>query len=266
MTEKLCWLDGRIAPVSDGLLRPDDAAFSEGRGCFTTARWTGRGVRFEARHLARLARDARALGVGAVDAEAARRGFLELGSKVFGPAEGVIRLQASRDGEGRVRLLALARALGAEPAAWRAITLPFAHPGPAPWGGAKVSGRLLYALGGDAVREAGADEGLLLDAHGRLVEGTRTNLVAVAPDGAPRFPPASRGAVAGVALEVAREGIPELEGGDCTRAGIGALRELVALNAVRGAVAVVEIDDRPVGAGEPGPWSRRLAAALDAAG
>jgi branched-subunit amino acid aminotransferase/4-amino-4-deoxychorismate lyase len=32
---------------------------------------------------------------------------------------------------------------------------------------------------------------------------------------------------------------------------------------VRGAVPIVRLDGRPVGAGSPGPWAARLAAALD---
>jgi branched-subunit amino acid aminotransferase/4-amino-4-deoxychorismate lyase len=261
----LCWIDGRVAPVREGLLPVDDGAFLEGRGCYSTGRWTGRELRFAERHAARLARDARALGIGALDPALALRAGRELGRAAFGAGPGVVRLQASRAADGRVRLVALAWELGPEPAVWRAITLPFAHPGATPWAGAKISNRLLHALAGDRAREAGVEEALLFDAGDRLVEGARANLVFVGEDGAARVPPAARGAVAGVALSIAREGVGGLAEGDCARAALGSLRELVALNAVRGAVAVVEIDGRPVGGGAPGPWAGRLRAALDAA-
>jgi len=259
----LCWVDGRVRPAHEASLPADDSAFREGRGCYSSARWTGRGLRFEARHLARLARDAAALGIGAVDAEEARRAAHELGRAAFGAGEGVVRIQASRRGEGGVRIVALARPLGAERDRWRAVTLPLRHEGAMPWAGAKVSNRLLHVLGADRVAEAGVDEGLLLDAEGRLVEGTRANLVAVAEDGVPCTPPEARGAVDGVALSLARASVP-VEARDVPRAALGRLRELVALNAVRGAVAIVELDGRPVGDGRPGPVAARLAAALDA--
>jgi len=262
----LCWVDGRLAPTGEPLLPADDSGFLEARACYATARWTGRDVRHAARQVARLRRDARAIGVGDPDPEHCLRAFRELGRAVFDTAQGVIRLQASRDASGGIHLVALARALGPEPAAWRAVSLPFPHPGVAPWRGAKVTSRLLHALGADAVREAGADEGLLFDATDRLVEGTRSNLVAVGPDGVPRVPPAGRGAVAGVALEIAREAVPEIEEADVPRRALGALRELVALNAVRGAVPVTERDGVVVGDGAPGPVAARLARALAEAG
>lgn len=260
----LCWIDGRVAPVHEPLLRVDDGAFLEGRGCYSTGRWTGHGLRFATRHAARLARDARALGIGPVDPALALHAAHELGVAAFGAGEGVIRLQVSRAAEGGVRLVALARALGSEPAVWRAVTLPFPHPGATPWAGAKISNRLLHALAGDRARAAGVEEALLFDADDRLVEGARANLVFVGEDGVARVPPAARGAVAGVALAVVRESVAGLAEGDCAREQLASLGELVALNAVRGAVAVVAIDGRPVGGGAPGPWARRLRDALDA--
>jgi len=259
------WVDGRVVSAREPLVHLDDSAFREGRGCFTTARWTGSSVRFEARHLARLKRDAELLAIGPVDRDAALRAFHELGGAAFGDAEGVLRLQASRRSDGSVLLSATARALGPPAEAWRAITLPIVHDGAALFAGAKVSNRLLYGLAMDRVTEAGVDEGLLFDARDRLVEGTRTNLVAVGEDDAARVPPEARGAVAGIALEVASEAEVGLVRRDVARAEMPGLRELVALNAVRGAVPIVEIDGRPVGDGRPGPVSVRLAAALDAA-
>jgi len=261
----LCWVDGRLLPANEPAVRVDDSAFASGRGCYSTARWTGSGVRFEARHVARLVRDAAGLGIGVVSREAARRAYRELGRAAFGDTEGVVRLQASRAADGTVRLVATGRALGREPDRWRAITLPIRHEGATCYAGAKVSNRLLHTLAGDRVAAAGVEEGLLLDSAERLVEGTRANLVAVARGGAPCTPPARRGAVAGVALGIVTEAVPELVRRDVSRDELSGLEELVALNAVRGAVPIVEIDGRPVGSGRPGPVAARLAAALVAA-
>jgi hypothetical protein len=38
--------------------------------------------------------------------------------------------------------------------------------------------------------------------------------------------------------------------------------EIIALNAVRGALPITRLEGRPVGGGKPGPWPRRLAEAL----
>jgi len=253
-------VDGRLVSPEDA---PADAP-GEARACYTTARWTGRGLRFEDRHVARLVRDAATLGVGAVDADAVRRAGHELGRAVFGEDEGVVRIQASPGAGGAARLVATARALGAEPDRWRAITLDLPHPGAAP-GGAKISRRRVWAAVADPVERAGVDEGLLFDDEDRLVEGTRTNLVAVSRDGAAFVPPAERGAVAGLALAIVCDALPELARRDLPRGALAGVRELVALNAVRGACPIVELDGRAVGDGRPGPWAARLAAALDAA-
>jgi branched-subunit amino acid aminotransferase/4-amino-4-deoxychorismate lyase len=85
----------------------------------------------------------------------------------------------------------VARELGDDPRALRAVTAPFAHPGALLAGGPKLSHRLLQALAFDAARAARADEALLFDASGWLVEGARTNVVALAADGALCSPPAS---------------------------------------------------------------------------
>jgi D-alanine transaminase len=44
---------------------------------------------------------------------------------------------------------------------------------------------------------------------------------------------------------------------------VAAAQEILATNAVRGVLPVIEWDGRPVGGGSPGPWAARLAAALE---
>ncbi len=50
---------------------------------------------------------------------------------------------------------------------------------------------------------------------------------------------------------------------DITRVDLGRARELIGVNAVRGACAITTLDGQPVGDGQPGDWSRRLAEALN---
>jgi branched-subunit amino acid aminotransferase/4-amino-4-deoxychorismate lyase len=141
------------------------------------------------------------------------------------------------------------------------VTAPFPHPGAWVAGGPKLTGRLAQALASDAARAAGVDEALLFDAAGRLVEGARTNVVALAADGTLWTPPAERGAVAGVALGVLCERL-SVRQRDLSRRALFAARGVAVVNAVRGARALVSLDGVPLGA-ESGALAERLSAALD---
>jgi branched-subunit amino acid aminotransferase/4-amino-4-deoxychorismate lyase len=217
------------------------------------------------RHVARLARDARLAGLGALDADACRRAFEAAARAHFPHAEGVLRLEA-HPGAGAPRLAATPRALGAEPARWRARCADAVHPGPGPAPGVKWLADPFWEPIRAATRAAGADEALVFDAGGRLVEGARTSLVVVLAGGRAVTPPLARGGVAGVARAAALAALPELAEADVARAELARARELVALNAVRGARPIVALDGAPVGDGEPGAWAARLAEALSAAG
>jgi branched-subunit amino acid aminotransferase/4-amino-4-deoxychorismate lyase len=257
------WVDGRLLAAGRPVLRADDSAWLEGRGVYTSARVEGGRARFAERHARRLARGARALGLGELAEERVLRALEELARAAFGEGPGVVRLQASRDAEGNLHLVGVPRALGPETDAWSAVVvrLPGAA-GPAAAAGAKVASRLAQALATDAARAAGADEALLLDAAGRLLEGARTNAIVVDAAGRLATPPLELGAVAGVAREVLLERVPELVERVVLEPELRRAGEIVATNAVRGARPVVRLDGAPVGDGRPGPWARRLDAAL----
>jgi len=236
-------------------------------GCHTTGRWTGARVRFGAPLAARLVRDAAQLGLGALDAEMCLAALEDAGRRAFGAAEGVVRLEAERPegaAEG-VRLAASTRPLGPEPEAWSAVLSPAAHEGPGPWAGTKRSAWACVERARAAARAAGTDEALLLDAEGRLVEGARASLVVVRSDGVAVAPPLARGGVRSVARAIALAGCPAIAEADVGLAELRAAREIVALNAVRGARPVVRLDGRPVGDGRPGPVAARLRTVLDGA-
>lgn len=216
------------------------------------------------RHARRLVRDARVLGLGDLDAAHCLAALEELARAAFGLGEGIVRLQASRGGDGRLRLVGLARALGPEPATWRAVTAPFAHEGPSPFPGVKLSGHPRIALARDLARRAGVDEAALCDAAGHLVEGARTNLFVVLADGRLVTPRIETGAVAGVGREILLERVPEAGQEHVPRAALTGARELVAVSSARGACAVTHLDGAPVADARPGPWAARLDAILTA--
>jgi len=257
------WVDGHLEEGSRPVVRSDDSAWLEGRGAYTSVRIERGRARFAPRHARRLAGAARALRLGELPEADVLRALAELARAAFGEGSGVVRLQASRDAEGDLHLVGVPRELGPEPDAWSAIVvhLPGAA-GPTAAGGIKVAGRLALALAADAAREAGADEALVVDAAGRLVEGARTSAIVVDAAGRLATPPLALGGVAGIAREVLLERVPELAERTAFERELRAAREIVVANAVRGARPVVSLDGRAVGDGRPGAWARRLDAAL----
>lgn len=261
---RLCWADGELLPLELPVVRADDSAYCEGRGCYTTVLIQAGRPRFAARHARRLAQGAAELGLPRLEEAAVLRALAELAKAAFEGGDGIIRLEASRDGDGGLHLIGVPRALGAAGSEWSAVLAPFPHAGPGPRAGLKLTGRLRLALAAELAREAGADEALLLDAGGCLVEGSRSNLVVVSQRGEARTPPLARGAVAGVARAVLLERVSGLGEADVARAELVAAAEIIAVNAVRGALPITRLDGQPVGDGRPGPWAGRLAAALEA--
>jgi len=237
--------------------------------CYTTARVAGGRVLWGRRHAERLVRDAAGLGLGGVDPDDCLRALAEavraLGDR--GPAsgaEGIVRLEVHRDPDGGLGVRSEVRPLGTDPSVWAAATSRHPHPGPARRLGAKRADPPALRAAREEADRSGVDEALLFDARGFLVEGARSCLVVVDAAGRARTPPLARGGVAGIARGLALERCPELVEDDVSRAALCAAREVVALNAVRGARPVVRLDGAPVGEGRPGPWARRLARALAA--
>ena len=258
----LCWVDGELLSSRRAVVRADDSAFREGRGCLTTMRIAGGQPRFVDRHVKRLQNGAKALRLGEVAEATIRRAIAELGEATLPDGEGIIRLQASRDDDGATHLIGIARGLGNDPSEWSAIIVALSHDGASLVDGMKVTSRLTLSLAAEDARAAGVDEAVLLDANEHLIEGANSNLFVASREGALRTPPIASGAVAGIARSVALERIPEIEERAIAKPELLAAQELIAVNAVRGARPITRLNDRKVGEGRPGPWSARLAEAL----
>ena len=258
----LCWVDGALTPRKRAVVRADDSAFRDGRGCMTTLRIAAGRPRFAGRHIERLRHGAKALRLGEVAEQTIRRAIAELGEAALPDGEGVIRLQISRDANGATHVIGTARGLGSDPSEWSAIIVALAHDGASLADGMKVTSRLTLSLAAEDARAAGVDEAVLLDAGENLIEGANSNLFVASREGALWTPPIASGAVAGIARTLALERIPEIEERDIAKPALLAAAELIAVNAVRGARPITRLNDRKVGDGRPGPWSARLADAL----
>ena len=238
-------------------MRGDDVAYLDGLGCYTTARIDDGRARWSSRHCERLRRDARTLGLGELDPSLAARAFGELGRAAFGGGEGVVRVQAGR-AAGRLQLVGIPRWVGEEPGSWTAATSPLPHPGRSAFCNVKLSGNPNVAWVRRFARERAVDEVLMCDADGYLIEGTRTNLFVVTSAGELCVPDLARGGVRGVARDVILESGAAAKVRNLSLSDVRTGRELIAVNAIRGARPVLALAGRPVGEGRPGPWATQL--------
>jgi branched-subunit amino acid aminotransferase/4-amino-4-deoxychorismate lyase len=113
----------------------------------------------------------------------------------------------------------------------------------------------------DTAMRAGADEALLVDRRGRILEGARTNIFVVMSDGI-ATPPVRLGILPGIMRALAlgwarREGIPAAVR-SVTYRSMRRAREAFVTNCVWGIMPVRSVDEHPLGTRVPGPITRRL--------
>lgn len=108
---------------------------------------------------------------------------------------------------------------------------------------------------------AGADEGLMLNAQGYVAEATGENVFAIR-DGGLRTPPAWCGALEGITrncvMDLARESGYSVSEDVLSRYDLYTADEVFLTGTAAELIAVVRLDDRPIGAGTPGPITQRL--------
>ena len=127
--------------------------------------------------------------------------------------------------------------------------------------GAKVGNYLVAVLAMRQAKQAGAQEALIVDGAGHVVEGATSNVFIVS-DGRLITPPESAGILAGITrrylLDVARElNVPTLyEPLELPR--LLAADEIFVSSSIRELLAVVSIDGQPVAGGSPGRLTREL--------
>jgi branched-chain amino acid aminotransferase len=258
---RVVWLDGALVPAEVATLSIDDPAVRWGEGLFETMRAEGGRVALLERHLDRVAASAEALAMAPMPSRQAMRSAVAEALAASGADPARVRLTATP----RPTLLVEAwpaEPLPAEPPAMSAISVRGA------WlpGNRLAEHKTLSYAGHRAAQRraeaAGADHALLLDADGRLGEAALANAIVALDDGAATAP--ARGLLAGVSREIAVAAVGAREEALPEEAWRGA-REIVLTNAVRGAMAVVEVDGAPVGDGHVGALARSIASALRAA-
>lgn len=127
--------------------------------------------------------------------------------------------------------------------------------------GAKVTNYLANLLAVREARARGADEALVVDARGHVVEGASSNVFLVSR-GRVATPPESAGILAGITrahvMAAARDlGFP-VEERDVLPDEVYSADEVFITSSIRELLPVVRVDDRVIGSGSPGPLARAL--------
>jgi branched-chain amino acid aminotransferase len=264
-------VDGRITPPEAATVSVYDRGFLYGDAVFETLRtYDGAPCALEA-HVARLLRSAARLRMKLPwDAAALRTRILD--------AFAAARESATDDGYARAMLTRGAAPLGLDMDLATAPSLVIlVEPLPPPpryevgiravtvttlraadgtdAAGAKVTSYLASILALADAKAKGAQEAILVDSAGRVVEGTTSN-VFVVKAGAIRTPGEDVGLLLGITRGLLMEAVP-VETSLLGRPDLYAADEVFVTSSVREVVGVVEIDGRPIGNGAPGPITRR---------
>jgi branched-subunit amino acid aminotransferase/4-amino-4-deoxychorismate lyase len=254
--ERAVWVDGRLCRGADAKLSLFDRGARDGEGLFETFRVEGgRPIQWE-RHLERLVLSAAELGFPVPPAPANLRAALDQVLAAGELSDAVARLTVTRGipGQKPARAGAWLEAEPLEARLWRGTRAGAASAivsrtafEPGALGRHKTTSRLAYHLAREEARAARADEALLVDAGGELLEGTVSNLFLIRA-GEILSPPLARGILPGIArATVFRAGArlgwvvreARLEVADLARA-----EATFVTNSVQEVVPLAKVDDR----------------------
>lgn len=267
MTKELAIVNGRILPLEEAVVSVTDLGFLRGMGAFDTLRTYGGHPHALSAHLERLWRTAASFGVPplfteseirALLAEARARAALEEAwvNFVVTPGRHVSRVYDAKD---PTWVVLVRRLVLPPPEAYERGVAVVTFSSRRHFPGLKTTQYLPGYAGFRLAEEAGAAEALYVDERGNVTEGITSNVTAVFGDTAvhpaeDHLPGLTQrrlkelSAPLGLAWE-ARSLTPE----DLVRAD-----EVWITSAIRELLPVVSVDGRPVGAGKPGRWARKL--------
>jgi len=202
------WLDGALRDAADATVSVFDHGLTVGDGVFETLKATDGRAFAVTRHLNRLARSARGLGLPEPDLDEVARAceaVLAANPMPYGRLRvtytgGISPLASDRGDAGATLVVALAAA-APQPGPVAVATVPWTRNERGALSGLKTTsyGENVVALA--RAREQGASEALLANTRGRLCEGTGSNVFVVI-GGRLLTPPLSAGCLAGITREL----------------------------------------------------------------
>ena len=273
------WVDGRLLALGEAAVRADDHAVLVGDGVFETTKVVD-GVPFAlSRHLRRLGRSARGLGLDEASEGRVRSAVGEV--LAADPAAGLIRITwssgagplGSGRGDGPGTLVVATSGGNVWPDAERVHLVPWARNEHGALTGLKTTSYAENAMALAVARRVDCTEALFCNTAGMLCEGTGTNVFLVI-GGQMVTPSLSSGCLAGITRELIIE-LAEREGSGAPGGGVEVrevepselltAEEAFLTSATRNVSAISEItgEFETTFGTAPGPVTARIATAFD---
>ncbi|WP_354382668.1 aminodeoxychorismate lyase [Streptomyces sp. PvR034] len=263
------WIDGALCAAGSAAVSVFDHGLTVGDGVFESLKVEGGRPFALTRHLDRLTRSARGLGLGDPDLDEVRRAcaaVLEAGSGAV--ASGRLRitytagpspLGSDRGTSAPTLIVALAPATR-RPDTTAVITVPWVRNERGAVAGLKTTSYAENVVALAAAHRAGASEALFANTLGRLCEGTGSNVFVVL-DGELHTPPLASGCLAGITRDL----VVEWTGARETDLPLDVLEraeEVFLTSSLRDVQAVHRIDGRVLTAA-PGPVTAKAVRIFD---
>ncbi|MGV2915386.1 aminotransferase class IV [Streptomyces alfalfae] len=261
------WLDGGLRDADAARVSVLDHGLTVGDGIFETVK-TVEGRTFAlTRHLARLARSARGLGLPEPDLDEVRRACaavleanpLPLGRLRITYTGGLSPLGSDRGDRGATLVVALGEAQR-RPDSTAVVTVPWTRNERGALTGLKTTSYAENVVALARARERGASEALFPNTVGRLCEGTGSNVFVVL-DGEIHTPPVASGCLAGITRELAVEWTGAKET-DLPMDVLDRADEVFLTSTLRDVQGVHRVDGREL-PGAPGPVTAEAMRAFD---
>lgn len=266
-----CWLDGVAGPTADARLPVTDHGLTVGDGIFETMKVVDDTPFALTRHLRRLRRSAAALAldVGLSDADlrsacsalvsAARAAGADVGRLRLTVTGGPGPAGSERGTDGATVLLVTGPPSSWPPAA-PVATVPFTRNPTGGLAGVKSTSYAENVLALARAHEAGASEAIFADVHGRLSEGTGSN-VFVGRGGRLLTPALSTACLAGITRELVLEVVDVEETEALTLDDLRTADEAFLTSSTRDVQPISTVDGAPLRS-TPGPLTQAAAAAF----
>ncbi|WP_327298628.1 MULTISPECIES: aminodeoxychorismate lyase [unclassified Streptomyces] len=269
------WVNGGLRDADTALVSVLDHGLTVGDGIFETVKATGGRTFALTRHLDRLTRSARGLGLPDPDQDEVRRACtavldanpMPLGRLRITYTGGLSPLGSDRGDAGPTLVVALG-GTKRRPDTTAAVTVPWTRNERSAVAGLKTTSYAENVVALARAHEQGATEALFANTTGALCEGTGSNVFVVV-DGELHTPPLTSGCLAGItrALAVEWTGARESE---LPLDVLERADEIFLTSTLRDVQAVHRIDGRQL-ADAPGPvtskamriWDERTAERLD---
>ncbi|MEU9419450.1 aminodeoxychorismate lyase [Streptomyces sp. NPDC048272] len=260
------WLGGTLRDVDDAKVSVLDHGLTVGDGVFETLRASDGQAFALTRHLDRLTRSARGLGLPDPDLDEVRRACAEvlksnpmpLGRLRITYTGGVSPLGSDR-GEAGPTLIVAVGPTARRPDTTAVITVPWVRNERSAVTGLKTTSYAENVVALARAHAAGASEALFGNTVGRLCEGTGSNVFVVL-DGQAHTPPVTSGCLAGITRALTMRWIGAKET-DLPLDVLDHAEEVFLTSTLRDVQAVHRIDDRDLAA--PGPVTARAMRIFD---